>query len=88
MANPILDEITLTDTVQTWAICSLCNEPYRDEPGGGLSVPDDCEVCGNSLGDEEREVGFWFSHEDESELHGPFDTLDAAEGEALAYVLG
>lgn len=88
MANSTLDPITLTDTEQTWVICNLCDEPYRHEPGGGLHIPEDCEVCGNPLGASDREVGFWFSHEDESELHGPFETFDAAEGEALAFILG
>lgn len=75
----MIDGITITDTPQTWIRCDLCSEPYRHEPAGGLSVPDECECCGNSLSLEDAETGFWFSHDEESEIHGPFEKKVAAE---------
>jgi hypothetical protein len=80
----MIDGITITDTVQTWVLCDLCSEPYRFAPGGGLSVPDECECCHNELNLEDAKTGYWFSHEDESEIHGPFDTEETARRKAEA----
>lgn len=78
-----MQAVTVTDTEQTWVICNLCDEPYRHEPGGGLSVPDECEVCSNPLLLEDSETGFWVSHDDESEIHGPYDSEEKARSQAI-----
>lgn len=80
----IHDVITVTDTEQTWVICDLCGEPYRHEPGGGITVPEECEVCSNSLALNDAQTGFWFSDADESEIHGPFESQEQAKARALS----
>ncbi len=81
----MIDGITITDTIQTWVRCDLCGEPYQHEPAGGLSVPDECESCGNSLSLEDSETGYWFSHDDDSEIYGPFDSEENVSAGAELY---
>lgn len=69
-------DVEVTDTPQSWAACSLCEESYREEPAGGLTLPDACEACGSAL--LAPEYGYWYSEVEDFHIFGPFPTPTAA----------
>ncbi len=77
------DVINITDDEQTWVVCP-CGESYRDDPT--VALPLACGSCQKTLL-VKAATGFWFSHEGESGLHGPFITFDEAKSRAIMWMM-
>jgi hypothetical protein len=67
--------------------CPTCAERYQYEPAGGVTVPDKCSACGESMKDEPIQSGwfYWYCFPGclpDSEPYGPFESKEDALAEA------